>query len=476
MVDYKTLCGCNKEYNKGVILDIISLYNGGLSLKKRLPSMLNLCKYESENIKQKKIQIAEDSYMNYIALIINYYSGHLFSHPLELKQDNGTLSGYYKEFSEDCDTHGLDFVDHNRNALNNALITGRNITEIIIPDSTATSKEEWERTGGGDLTLKSWTGENVIDWYYKDGDLIWIKLFKKETIRENPFSKQLEKYNWTILTQNKKEVYEIKVEKGFFIKDDENIKLVEEQEHNIGFVPVVDLFLPDGLWIGLQARSPAISNLKSRTAYDYALGKQAFALPVISTDGELNITSMNDAIKIPKDSKFTWTNQPADFLKSLSEYIDDIKQELLRITSRLSYTTNSSSYSLIRSAQSRSEDKSQDHTSMKFFGAIIREHAQRILDMISLIRNDNIKWSVEGFESLEALQLPDMAAISKTLSETDFGKLFDVSETYSKEFRKMLMELTFLDLSENIKDQIRIEIDNSKRPENEKIIENKKVE
>ncbi|MFA5759449.1 MAG: hypothetical protein WC942_08870, partial [Clostridia bacterium] len=186
---------------------------------------------------------------------------------------------------------------------------------------------------------------------------------------------------------------------------------------------------------------------------------QAYSVPVIKSSGDLSELSATGAIQIPEKAEFTWSNPPAEFSKSLSEWCEDTKNELYRVGSRLSYNSTDSSYALVRSAKARSADKQQDHTTMKDFGIIIKEHAKVVLDMISKIRGEGITWSVTGMEHLESLQLPDISTIAEVLSRIDFNQLNNISDTYTIQLKKRINELTFQGMKEDIKMKINKEIE-----------------
>jgi hypothetical protein len=457
---YKILAQTNLDLNLENIKDLKALYEGGESLSKRLWKLNPHDYNDKQEIALKKHKIAEESYFNYFALICNYYPGHLFSYPLVLQQNSRAMNGYYKNFSENCNIIGTDFVDYERNALTCALVGGRQISEICIPDVQAENMQDWENLGGGNLYLKSWEADEIIDWQEDDyGNLEWIKFFKKTIVKTSPYDDAKEKLQWTIIDKNVKKVYELYIQVGAYANADTDVTETYIQEHNLGFVPVIDLWLTPGLHLGKHLKGPALSNMKGRAAQWWTLSKQAYSVPVIKTSKEIPESfDKNGIMVLPADASFDWSNPPSEFIKSLSEWNSDTKDEMLRVGSRLSYQSSGSSYALVRSAQARVEDKSEDHTIMKAYGAIIREHAQSILSMISRIRKEDIKWSVEGFEQLEKLQLPDYVAIADLLARTDFSKLSQLGDTFEQQYKMRITEFAFQDLDEKIKDQIRQEI------------------
>jgi hypothetical protein len=451
--------------------DLEALYHGGKCLKERYFHLIPPPMGEKKEITAKKQKIALDSYNNYFAQVCNYYPGHLFSYPLELRHGEGELPEYYEDFSENCDNIGTNFVDWERYVLTETLVYGRHLTEIVIPDSEATNRIEWEEMGEGNLYLRGWEAEQILDWMYDDiGKLEWVKLYSHEHVRPNPLGNELTKHTWVIIDRISRQTFQIYLEKDARLDNDKiDVPLIENQEHNLGFVPVVDLMLPKGIHLGEHLRGPAISNWRGRSATWWALQAQAYSVPVIKSSGDLSGLASVGAIQIPTDADFAWSNPPPDFIKSLQEWNDDTKNEIYRVGSRLSYNSTDSSYALVRSAQARVEDKKQDHTTMKDFGIIIKEHAKSILDIISKIRKDNLEWTVKGFEHLENMQLPDIAAIADVLSKVDFAKIGAISETYAKQLKIRISELTFQDADEKLKNQMRKEIDEMEIPE----IENK---
>lgn len=460
MVKLKVLKQTHSEYNREIISDIKALYEGGRRLEGRYSIMNPAPTKERAEVTEKKKRIALDCYCNYFAQICNYYPGHLFSYPLE-HVSNIPASSWYGIFMDNCDGLGTNYIDWERYVLTESLVGGRQLTEIVIPDVEAQDAQQWEDLGGGDLKLRGWDSHEIIDWLYNSaGILQWVKLYKAEYIRTNPFAQELIKHTWTIIDKEKKSEYSILLENSYEINNDDlEVPKITEQSHNLGFVPCIDLKLPDGIWLGQALRGPALSNMRGRAASWWALQAQAYSVPVIKSSGDLSELSATGAIQIPEKAEFTWSNPPAEFLKSLSEWCEDTKNELYRVGSRLSYNSTDSSYALVRSAKARSADKQQDHTTMKDFGIIIKEHAKVVLDMISKIRGEGITWSVTGMEHLESLQLPDISTIAEVLSRIDFNQLNNISDTYTIQLKKRINELTFQGMKEDIKMKINKEIE-----------------
>jgi hypothetical protein len=327
---YKYLKAKNCEYNDSQMKDLRALYEGGKCLKKRLPELLHICEQDPEKVQKRKLEIANDSYINYFSNILSYYPSYLFNYPLEIVCDKKELPEYYAELLDNADQRGTDLVDLLRFILTESLISSRALLEVMIPDSeVVNTRAEWEASDASKLYIKVHPGDDIIDWFYEDNKLKWVKLFKKEYVRKSPTSDELTSYTWTILDEDKKQVFNLLLDRDQFIRDDQEISLVYEQEHNLGEIPVVDLWLEDGLHLGAHLRSPAVSNLTARAALWYALSKQAYSVPIVATDGDLSSLNLNNAIKIPADAKFEWSNTPTDFLNSLTSWVNDTRQEII---------------------------------------------------------------------------------------------------------------------------------------------------
>lgn len=438
-----------------------ALYRGGKALDERIERFIIRAPADNWETYQRKLNEARTQYANYVSQIVNYYAGYLFSHPLAMRS-NAPLDPFYAELKEDCDGNGTDLQDFLRHQFIEALVSGKAAWAVQFPgaDIEPRNRVEWEQQGLGRATLKHYCAEEILDWEVDSaGELLWLIATEKETRRESPSaSRGTIRENFYVYTRETIEVYRVEYEANREPAPEAELTPIVVP-HGMGKVPVVMICLPAGLHLTDKIASLQIANLKARAKAAWSSNVSANSVPVLFSDSDdiSKAFGKGHAIHLGKDDKFDWTTPPADHFEMLAGEVKNTKDELFRAANLNHLGQENNSYSLVRSGLSRMLDADAGHVTLRSYGFLIREAAERTYSLISKGRGEEHRWTAAGFEHLDDA---DIATLSEVATKIE--KITIPSETFRKEFAKRIALQALRDLDEAKREQIEKEIDSAK--------------
>lgn len=375
-----------------------------------------------------------------------------------MRDTDGTASPFYSEFAEDATGTGEDLQAVLLCQLKHSLIEGNAFSVVELPafDRTGKSQLDFEQAGAGRATIRKFKLSDVVDLERDEfGALVWIEFREQKLIRPNPAaSRDTVLDTFTFYDAENVTVFSITYPKDRTPADTVEVNGVA-RAHGFDSIPVVELQSKGGTHLVEQIYGPQVANWQASFKRAWLSNTQACSVPVIKSKAEASKAfGRGTYIQIDPGDDFTWTNPPSLALKDLADEIVSTMLELFRVASLRFMGDEAQNSSPWRSAASLSIVQDTGHVNLKAYGKAIREHTERIYQLISDGRGEAITWNAEGFEHLEDMQLGELVIQMQAIGLTDVP-----SNTFKKENYKRLAGQFLPDIDESIRDQIRSEID-----------------
>lgn len=438
--------------------DLDALYCGGPALKARIANFIAQSPNDSGETYRQKKAMALWQYNNYSANALNYYTEFLFSHPLNMRDTDGYASPFYSVFAEDATGTGEDLQAVLLCQLKHSLIEGNSFSVVEFPefDRTGKSQKDFEDAGADRATIRKYKFSDVVDLEHDDkGALVWIEFREQKLIRPTPLAaRDVIQDTFTFYDSVNVTTFQITYPQNQPPADTTEVNPVE-RKHNLSSIPVVELQSKGGCHLMEQLMGPQVSNWQARFKRAWLSNTQACSVPVIKSKADASKAfGRGTYIQIDPTDDFTWTNPPSAALKDLADEILSSMLELFRVASLRFMGDETGNSMPWRSAASLSIVQDTGHVNLKAYGKAIREHAERIYQLISDGRGEAITWDAIGFEHLEDLGFAELVIQAQALGLTNV-----YSDTFKREFAKRLTMQALPDLSESVKDVIDAEID-----------------
>jgi hypothetical protein len=443
------------------------LYAGGEQIKANAGEYLARRSKEPAEVYGERL--SRVFYENYAGSIIDWYTATLFRREpvLTFEGKNETARKFYPGFIGDCDLKGTHFSEFFRTCVIEALVFGRSHILIDFPKvvKNAGTRAEEDATGVSRAYLLHYSPEELINWSYDEhGNYEWLVLRTGGLRKQNP-----EDPVWMYETRwayYDKETYRIYSERrpvqGFpswSWSDDggKQAELVDTGAHGLARlrrVPVVDLVVPEGLWLMNKAALLQLEHFNKSNALSWALTMGLFSMPVIYSDRDWNeLLGESYYLQLGKDDKFGWTEPQGNVFQIAADNLTRLQQEIYRVcyTSQAGGSLGSAS---AQSGLSKQRDFAITQEVLRAYGDAAKETMKRVLAAVNQARQDELFIDVSGMDEF------DIGDFSTEL--TDARELLGLgidSPTLTKQVFKRLALKYLCDSRQDIKDQIVREIE-----------------
>lgn len=391
----KTLNIKNTEYDYDKLEKLEHLYEG-----EKITQYLVKDTQESYFTKDLKKQIAESAYDNFFAQIINYYAGSIFSSKFKFELKNSKiLPKEYNEFITSVNDKKTDMSEFLKQCTIDALVYGKSYCIIQLP-----SEEIPEEMTIGDLDdidfgieLNRIEPEHVYSWRFEDNNLQWLVTHTDLDFRNSPYDENIwTKHTWTIYTLDQILKFETIVECGKNPDPELDITPTEIINHNLGAVPIIILDFPEGLHLGNLLAPTQIRYYNTNTAYSWAISRTCYSIPVIKTENPENAQALfkgnpRSAIILDQNASWEWTTPPGESLSEMASAISEAKKTIYSVAN-VSNILDEKSYNNVKSGIAKSQDQSVSDKMISSYKQLIKEFAQDILEMVSIIRGNKLEF------------------------------------------------------------------------------------
>ena len=415
------------------------------------------------------------AFIGYLGNIVDHFSSALFSQPIHVLPAEGEPpvdDDFYEAFSNDADLASSSLHDVLRGCLTWALVQRRALLAVDFPqvEAEASSRADEDAMGLARAYVYQVPAEQLIDWEYESqarrrertrdgaveydvGWFKWVVLYRQRLERNDPSEKRETIVDqWKVWKRNESgqivwELYEA-TSKGTAAKtyasdvarsitDSEfqastalqsgikpgEVPMVASGVTSFARIPLVELTVPDGLWIGNKIgplnkehwqRRSILNASENRsliaTAYakmgSEAAGKGDAVTPYTQRDPERGETyeaqlAARGYLVIGGDDELGYLEPSGAYAVSAEERIGKLVDEIYRVSHLMASSVSSTAKSVGRSGASKAEDRFATTVVLQALGAIVRDFARRIYEVVSEARAEAVTWQATGADHFD---------------------------------------------------------------------------
>lgn len=467
----------------------------------------------SESVIRERIQLSR--YTNRISVPIKRITSQLFQKDAKYLA-NGGIDETWQEFINNGawlrndDDASASLLQLLRRACHDLLTVGKAIALIDTKaqDSGQLNLIEQRNQGVLNPSVMLIPRENLWDWDVGASGFNYAKIYRAFQRKANWKTAPVTVHDFTIYERQDSGVITVsrywvtpKPEKN---KEDFNIHNAKEDDVIIsayqaagGYLledrpifsyrgkylfPLVSVSVEDEFWVADQLFDSGKAQFNAETGIAYALTKSLFQMPAFirgdeptrSIDGrEENILGdqkLGDGffLVLPKGTQIATISNGGESINVAMNYVESLSANIYEVLQQISISAQNSVPSVIaRSGISKKEDRRPESLLMELFGEQFRGFATGILNVAAIVRAEDVKWTVEGFDDfLSDGLLEYLAGVNQVAA------LHVPSETFQREvYRAIATKVAqALDLSEQVLEKSKAEIEGATKQELESAI------
>jgi hypothetical protein len=466
--------------------DLRALYDGDQLLEKRLTRFL--FQRDRETAERYTLRKREWQYRNYVGPIIDYFASMLFtSRPISKAKREGEdvpdPGDYYAYFRDDCDRNGTDIDAFFKARVTDAMVEGRSWLRLRHSGDQPTEPAKltlkaFEELKVGDSWLSGVDNAEVYDWEVDEsGRMLWAIVHSKDSRRDDiSGSRDNITETWEHLTAKTVDTYQLTYPRDKPPADSAEVTRVATSPHRYGAVPLLCVDLPPALWVASRLHKAQVAHFRKLNAQAWSLSCTAYAMPVAKVEDPEEFAKMmvgaGYGVVIGKEESWEWEAPPNSHFSALDAEIKAEKDEIFRVAHQMALGVENNAAAVGRSADSKAADIESTRVVLTAFSRIVREAIERTYDLVALARGDQFHWSVEGLDDFAASDLTSLLEQLKVLN--DIGGI--PSKTFNTQIKQRVAEQILRDSDEQIKADIRQEIEDNEPDPADQPTEQEKLE
>jgi hypothetical protein len=398
-------------------------------------------------------------YENYAGSIIDWYTATLFRREpvLNFEGQNERAKKFFGEFVEDCDLKGCSLTEFFRRQFVEALICGRSHIVVDFPRTNGPvgTRAEEDARGASRAYLVGYAADDLINWSYDNhGCYQWVVLrtssLKKNAVEDAAWVKQT---RWVYYDKEEFRVYEQVEQPG----RGGEAELVDSGRHGLAKLrrtPVVDVRVPEGLWLMSKAGSLQLEHFNKSNALSWALTMGLFAMPVIYSERDWNqVMGESYYIQLGPQDRFGWTEPAGHVFQIAADNLTRLQEEIYRVC-HMAHAGGPLSGRAAQSGLSKQRDFSVTNEVLRAYGDALKDAMKRVLRAIGAAREDGLEIDVSGMDEF------DVGDFATELSDAE--RLLGLGISSPTLQRQIFRKLAFkylCDVRQEVKEQIGKEID-----------------
>lgn len=450
---------CDRGYDERVWRELDDLYCGGYQILENAGKYIEKAVGESTERFNERKKLA--SYIGYLAPIVNVYASALFGQPIAVQPaadaENPDTPGsmpepeVYEAFARDADLGGTPFVGVLQDALTRALVKKK---ALICCDFPASGGEEYktraDSKGAGveQPYIYEMEPEALIWWEYHDqapkivdigggsavrwmvGRFSWCITRKQVTERKAPeddVGGVVEEFKvWRIEEDGTVswELYRVPWANGKPPKATADFSPeVAKTTTQFREIPIVEISLPEAMWIGNVVGPLNLEHWRRRSGLLAAQNRALITIPTIYLGPQIggpgapipaDIAGDQSRGEDPKKKfdaqgylvlaqgdELRFEGPPTESFSIVNDELDNLVDEMHRVSGRMAASISNTSTALGRSGESKQADNADFCTILKALGAIVRDAARRVFEVVSEARGDDVRWTVHGLDNFD---------------------------------------------------------------------------
>ncbi len=448
-----------RGYTSAIWRELDDLYRGGYQIKARAGHYIKRAVDESLERYQERLTLA--AYIGYFGQIVNVYMATLFEQSVAVlpagDADDASTPGelpdeeVYTDFARDSDLKGTAFDQVLRAVATTSVVKGKGLVAVdfpAAPGATVVSRADSDALGVSRPYIYEMQPEELIDWEYDDvvrrrvdigggraiefevGRFSWAVRKRCIQRRASPTVERTDPVEeYTIWSRGDAgevgwAIYRTRpISETTAMVDDEIVPLVASGVTRFAEIPIVEIRLPETMWLGNIIGPLNKEHWQRRSALLAAQQRSLLVIPTVYLGGELN--GFQEALPaeaaqdpgrgnspvekfkkqgylvLGEKDKLAFEGPSSDAYQTIDEQLDKLVDEIHRVSGRMAASISSTSTATGRSGASKEADNSDFITVCSALGAIIGEGAQRIYQVVSEARREDVLWTVHGLDGFE---------------------------------------------------------------------------
>jgi len=407
-------------------------------------------------------------YENYAGSIIDWYTATLFRREPVILFDGRNDAGrsFFCQLLEDCDLRGSSITEFFRARFVETLVFGRSHILIDFPrrPRVAETRAEEDAGGASRAYLAGFTPNELVNWSYDDhGNYEWVVLRTTALTKakaEDP--EWVWETKWVYFDKENFRTYQHTEERSTGLLPmggdaRSGAELIDAGRHGLAKlrrVPLIDLQIPEGLWLMNKAGLLQLEHFNKSNALSWALTMGLFAMPVIYSERDWNqMVGESYYIQLGAGDRFGWTEPEGKVYQIASDNLGRLQEEIYRVC-YLSQAGGALSGNGQQSGLSKQRDFAITQEVLRAYGDATKDAIKRVLNAASDAREDGLTIEVSGMDEFDIGDFSTEVADARALLELETG-----SPTLKKQVFKKLALKYLCDSRQELKDQIVAEID-----------------
>ncbi len=447
------------DYDGDIYLKYQCLYEGGRKFKDNINLFLDKNPMEDLSQYSRRCKIA--NYQSHVNTLVNQFCANLFSNQIEVRsKDEVELPEYYDSFKENCDLRGTDLLNMTKDIFLECLVKGVSWVKVCKPDGQEVqSKLEYDELELGKCWVEKVSPEDVYSFAVDnfDGSLKWLRTHSCKCNDDNPFGPtDLTTETWTTYTKDTVYIHQITYDSKHIPNNETEVPLVDEYLHGFNVVPFIPLQAPTGLWLTDKLASTQISHFILDNSLLWQLNSTAFPISVFkcNDDSQIQVSESGYGVRIGQDEELSWISPGSDSSTVMQAKVSSLKDEMYRLASLMALSVDAASGAALgRSAESKGKDNEATEIILFSYGAIVKEFLERLYNLISAIRGEDIRFSIEGMDQFD---MDETEAITNAVMISK--EMVIPSETFNRELAYKFAMVVLPNVDESVKQTIKDEI------------------
>lgn len=466
---YGTLKQQNPAYRPKLWSKIDDLYSGGFTIlehaERYIPQQIN------EPVDRYKERITLASYMNYLGMVVDAYAANLFAQEpvITPSDEKATVDEFWAEFADDATLRSESFSKLLRSCFTTSLLKRRALIGCDFPTvaDRAETRAAEDQSGAAHGYAFEIPVEDMLDWEYSEvvtrevelndggkvcysfGLLSWAVLRREIAKRATPEDSRstfIEEFKVWRLDPSGIATWQTfrappRKSGDHAPSDALDLPLFAEGATTFNQIPIVELEVPDGLWIGNKLGPIALEMFRRRSALNASETRHLFPVPVVKLGPEIgavggalppdvqqNPGRGNDALDplrrmgglvLGHEDSFDFAEPKGNVLELVDKRLRDLVDEFFRVAHMMSASVSSTSKALGRSGSSKAQDHRGMTVILEAYGAIVRDCASRVYDLIADGRKEEVDWKVHGLDKFDVVDREIVLDEAKSIGAVD---------------------------------------------------------
>jgi hypothetical protein len=429
----------SSQYNPKLWEKIRLLYTGGEEIIANANQFMPKIAYETTTAYQQRLR--EASYVNYFSSIVDRFASDLFSKELALvpaadSTDQSTpgdqpRDNFYSTFAANADLKNNKLATVLKDIFLDGVIYGKGFIGLDFPSSDyqPTSLAEEEALGTDRAYAFKIPIDEVLD-YEKDsqGNFTWCILKREFQTRSSPTdARDTKTIQFKVWTKSNSQVswqlFETKCKLNEEPRNTDEVPLVSEGTVSFRQIPIIELDMPEGLWIGNKIGTLCADHFRLLSSLRHAENRSLHAVPYYKKGPEIDASGdMSDTkadpnrhlsvaatfaskgfLVIAADEELGFLEPSGKAYEIANTQMKELVDEIHRITHQLASSVTNTSKALGRSGMSKMQDNKATEVVLDCYGSLVKDFAKKIYQSISEARQERIVWQALGLDSYETL-------------------------------------------------------------------------